>query len=84
MGVIVMGKKPNIWITQHSDGGWQSKREKAKKALGIFNTQTEAIQNAIKQAKRDGVEVIVQGRDGKIRSKDSYGNDPSDIKDTEH
>jgi hypothetical protein len=77
-------KKPNIWVTQHPDGGWQIRRENADRASGRFPTQQDAINNAIPAATRDGVEVIVQGKDGKIRSKDSYGKDPNPPKDTEH
>lgn len=79
-----MSNKKNIWVTQNPKGGWQAKREKSDRALGIFSTQKEAIDKAIDQAKKDGVDVITQGEDGKIRSKDSYGNDPSSRKDTEH
>ena len=79
-----MSNKKNIWVTQNPKGEWQSKREKSNRALGIFNTQKEAIEHAIIQAKKDGVEVITQGEDGKIRSKDSYGKDPISRKDTEH
>ena len=77
-------KKQNIWVTQHPEGGWQQRREKGVRASGVYGTQQDAISAAIFQAKRDGVEVIVQGRDGKIRSKDSYGNDPNPPKDKEH
>ena len=77
-------KKQNIWVTQHSDGGWQKKKENHERASERFTTQKEAINSAIIQAKNEGVEVIVQGENGKIRSKDSYGPDPITIKDTEH
>lgn len=77
-------KKPNIWVTQHPEGGWQTKRENSDRASEKFPTQQDAINRAISQAEKDGVEVIVQGRDGKIRSKDSYGKDPNPPKDTEH
>ena len=77
-------KNDNIWVTQHPDGGWQKKKENSDRASRIFPTQKEAIDSAIEQAKREGVEVIIQDRHGKIRSKDSYGNDPERIKDTEH
>jgi hypothetical protein len=77
-------RKPNIWVTRHPDGGWQAKREKAERASGRFPTQQDAINYATKLGKQDGVEVIVQGRDTRIRSKDSYGNDPARTKDTEH
>ena len=48
------------------------------------NTQSAAEKAAIRVAKRESSEVIVHGRDGKIRSKDSYGKDPSPPRDTEH
>lgn len=79
-----MTKKANIWVTQHATGGWQTKKENSERASTVTKTQKEAIQVAITQAKKEHVEVIVQGTDGKIRSKDSYGNDPNPPKDKEH
>lgn len=76
--------KKNIWVTQHPDGGWQKKKENSERSSGIFQTQKEAITSAVEQAKREQVEVIVQGEDGRIRSKDSYGKDPNPPRDTEH
>jgi uncharacterized protein DUF2188 len=35
-------------------------------------------------AKNSRSELIVQNKQGQIRSKDSYGNDPRSIKDKEH
>ena len=35
-------------------------------------------------ARNQRSEVVTHGRDGRIRSKDSYGNDPSPPKDREH
>lgn len=81
-----MGKKktsPNYWVTQNDDGDWQVKREGADRASGVFDTQREADNRARDLAKKSGGERITQGRDGKIRSKDSYGNE-SKRKDTEH
>lgn len=77
-------KKTNIWVTQHPEGGWQKKKENSDRSSGKFDTQKEAIESAVEQAKREGTEVIVQGKDGKIRSKDSYGKDPNPPKDKEH
>ena len=53
-------------------------------SISVHRTQAEAENSAIRLAKIDGTEVVVHGRDGKIRSKDSYGNDPRSIKDREH
>ena len=40
--------------------------------------------NAIIRAKRAKSEVVLHGRDGRIRSKDSYGNDPIPPRDKEY
>ena len=81
-----MGKKkisPHYWVTRNDDGDWQVKREGANRASGVFDTQREADSRARDLAKKSGGERITQGRDGKIRSKDSYGNE-SKAKDSEH
>ncbi len=78
-----MPKKANIWVSPHPDG-WQTQKEGSERASGVFTTQEKAIDSAVSQAKKEHVEVIIQGENGKIRSKDSYGNDPNPPKDTEH
>ena len=45
-----------------------------------FQTQDEAAQAAKQQAKSIDAEFQLHGTDGQIREKNSYGNDPSDIK----
>ncbi|MEF9974560.1 MAG: DUF2188 domain-containing protein [Clostridia bacterium] len=50
----------------------------------IFDTQAKAIDRAKEIAVNQSSEVIVQRPDGRIRSKDSYGNDPCPPVDTEH
>ena len=54
------------------------------RVLSSHNTQKIAEKNAIIRAKRTKSEVVIHGRDGRIRSKDSYGNDPIPPRDTEH
>jgi hypothetical protein len=76
--------KPAIRVNQHPDGGWQTKKEGTERASGKFETKKDAVVAAVQQAKREGTEVIVQGKDGKIQSKDSYGKDPNPPKDKEH
>lgn len=77
-------KKPNIWISPHPDGGWQKKHGGSDRASGKFDNKPDAVQSGKDQAKREGVELIIQGKDGKIQSKDSYGKDPNPPKDKEH
>lgn len=77
--------KPKVQrVTPRPDGKWQHQADGNKKATKVTDTQKEAIDSATSVAKNQGGEVVVQGKDGKIRSKDSYGKDPNPPKDTEH
>lgn len=69
-----MGK--NQHVTQTADGQWQVKGEGNTKATAIYPTQREARDKAIEIAKNQNSEILVHGRDGKIRERNSYGNDP--------
>jgi hypothetical protein len=76
-----MGK--NQWVSPR-DGRWGVHGEGNGKDTKLFDTQKAAQDYAIGIAKNQHSEVIVQGQNGRIRSKDSYGNDPNPPKDTEH
>lgn len=71
----------NQHVVPHQ-GEWQVKREHAEKATKTFSTQKEAISYARDIAIKQQSELIIHGRNGKIRDKDSYGNDPCPPKDT--
>lgn len=64
--------------------GWNVQGENNSKATSNHNTQKEAIERAREIAKNQKSEVVIHGRDGKIRDKDSYGNDPHPPKDKKH
>lgn len=74
-----MTKKPGIFTVKREDG-WANIIGGNQRATSLHKTQQEAIQAAIPRAKRDGLEHSIQGRDNKFREKNSYGNDPRDIK----
>lgn len=69
-----MGK--NQHVTQHPNGGWQVKGENNTKATICTTTQAQAIERARSIAKSQESELIIHGMNGRIRQKDSYGNDP--------
>ena len=75
--------KKNQWVTIHPKG-WAIKGEGNKRATKVTKTQREAIEIAKKIAENQKSKLYVQNRKGKIRSKDSYGNDPCPAKDKEH
>lgn len=74
----------NQWVSPRKDGSWAVQSEGSKRATAVYGTQREAQERAIEIAKNQRSEVIVQGKDGRIRSKDSYGNDPCPPEDTEN
>lgn len=69
-----MGK--NQHVIRNSDGDWVVKGEGNTKATSVHGTQKEAQERARQIAINQKSEVLIHGVDGKIRAKDSYGNDP--------
>lgn len=67
-------KKTNIHVVPHH-GGWAIRREHSERVSTIVSTQREAQEQAREVARRDKVELLIHGRNGKIRERDSYGND---------
>jgi hypothetical protein len=64
-----------------SEGGWTVRREGATRAARKFDTQADAIKWARQSAAKEQTDLVVHGRDGRIRSKDSFGSDPTPPKD---
>lgn len=69
-----MGK--NQHVTQRSDGRWQVKGENNSRATAVTRTQKEAVAVARDIAIKQRSEVLIHNTEGKIRQKNSYGNDP--------
>lgn len=69
-----MGKDQHV--TPHPDGGWQVKGAGNQRATVRTDTQAEAIKIARVIAQNQESELVIHGRDGRIREKDSHGNDP--------
>jgi hypothetical protein len=55
---------------------WGVQTSGAKRVAKLYPTQQEAISHARERARRDGTELYIHGRDGKIRERSSFGNDP--------
>lgn len=75
--------KKNIHIVP-SGSRWAVKREGQDTPISQHHTQENADKAGRPIARRDGVEIVIHGRDGQIRDKDSFGNDPHPPKDTKH
>lgn len=79
-----MAKRTNVWVSPRPDGKWAVQREGAERASRVEERKVDAERAARDLARRDRVEVIIQGGDGKIQGRESYGNDPLPPRDTEH
>ncbi len=67
--------KRNQHIVRHSDG-WAVRGAGSQKATSVHSTQLEAIDAGRRIAQAQKTELFVHGRDGRIRERDSFGNDP--------
>lgn len=79
----IMRKEIHI-VSNPNRGGWDAKRPNADRASKHFDTKKEAMEWSRNLAKREGLELIPHGTDGKIQNPNSYGNDPCPPKDTRH
>lgn len=82
-----MSKKgPSVHVvkSQTQPNKFVAKVEGNSKPITRPATQAATIERAIPVAKKNRSEVVIHGRDGKIRDKDSYGNDPMPPRDKKH
>lgn len=69
--------KKNQWVVPVSGGKqWGVRGEGNERLTSIHDTQKQARARALDIAKNQGSEMFVQGRDGRIRERNTYGNDP--------
>lgn len=57
--------------------GWAIQGAGNRRATSVHRTQAEAIAQARDIARNQGSELLVHGRDGRIRERDSHGHDPN-------
>jgi hypothetical protein len=56
--------------------GWAVKPENAEHPTSVHKTQHEAIATGKARARNHKSELLVHGKNGAIRARSSYGNDP--------
>jgi hypothetical protein len=67
---------PNQWIVPREDGTWGVRPEGANRPSAVFPTQKEAIAKGRELCQNQGSELFILNREGEIRERNSYGNDP--------
>ena len=68
-------KKTHIAVEPRETGSWAVQRDRGRRATSLHRTQKQAETAARAIAKREGLELVVKGRDGTIQRRDSFGND---------
>jgi len=77
-----MAKGKNVHVVPKGDG-WQVKQEGGKQ-VSNHRTQTAAAEAGRTVAKKNQSELVIHRKNGQIRDKDSFGNDPHPPRDTKH
>ncbi|MCY0852748.1 DUF2188 domain-containing protein [Cupriavidus sp. D39] len=67
----------NVHVVPHGDK-WHVVREGAHEPSSAHDDLEDAIAAGTTEAKQDNVELMIHGRDGQIRMRNSYGHDPRD------
>ncbi|MUP45384.1 DUF2188 domain-containing protein [Gramella sp. BOM4] len=62
-------------VTPNSNGGWDSKKGGSDRASKHFETKKEAEKYSRDLSRKEGSELFIHGKDGKIQRKDSHGID---------
>lgn len=63
-------------VVPNPDGGWDVKRENAKRSSGHYETKKEAMEAGRRMSINQGTELIPHRKDGTIQNPNSHGNDP--------
>lgn len=66
----------NQHVTPHPEGGWQVKAAGASRATVRTDTQAQAYSIGRQIAINQGSELFIHNKQGRIRERNSYGNDP--------
>jgi hypothetical protein len=74
----------NQHVVRRPDGSWGVRGEGNGRDTSRHPTQGDAIDAARDIAQNQGSEVVIHRPDGRIRDRDSYGNDPNPPIDRRH
>ncbi|MFZ2681790.1 MAG: DUF2188 domain-containing protein [Patescibacteria group bacterium] len=63
---------------------WAVRRAGSDRVTSVHSTQAAAYDAGRDIARNQATEVFLHGRDGRIRDRESFGNDPRSSHDTKH
>ncbi len=69
--------RKTVWVSPDGQSRWDVKSEGARRAAANYENKGKAVDRAKEIAKSVSLgQVIIQGRDGKIQTEYTYGEDP--------
>ena len=63
-------------VLHDGDSGWNVHKDSSKRISGHYDNKQDAIAAARIISRNQKSELFIHGKDGKIQSRDSHGNDP--------
>jgi len=70
-----MPKKGDVHVVP-SDKGWRVEIEGTGGARSTHKTQAEAAKSARRIARQNKTELLIHGRNGRVRERSTHGRDP--------
>jgi hypothetical protein len=71
-----MARKPEVAVEPRPDGRWAVQTNGTQRADSLHDRQTDAVKRGRELAQNKRAELVIKDEKGRIRQKDSYGNDP--------
>jgi hypothetical protein len=78
-----MARKHDIHVTK-TPGASRWRVSQGGSTISTHDSQSNAVDAGRREARRDRVDLVTHGSNGRIRSKDSFGRDPLPPRDREH
>jgi hypothetical protein len=65
----------NLHVVRHAEG-WVIRSEGSTRASSLHDTQQEAIEAGRVLAKKSLITLVIHGRDGRVKARNSFSRDP--------
>jgi len=70
-----MPRKPQVSVEPRPDGRWAVQTDGSMRATKLFDRKSDALVRARQLAENKRTELVIKDESGRIRGKDSHGND---------
>ena len=75
-----MARNPQVAVEPRNTGRWAVQTDGTQRADSLHDRKSDAVIRGRELARNKETELVIKNAEGRIQSKDSYGNDPRRIK----